>query len=130
MVGPFRGGTEQYFSPEKAASVYRSARCHVRERCNIVDGPASDVYALGILLFMIIARGYPFKDMCHPSLSSAQATSLHEDKVHQRYRSRLHALDREAAHLIDSMLAARPEERPTVQQVLTHPFLRPSRLHG
>ncbi|XP_076966273.1 sperm motility kinase 2B-like [Callospermophilus lateralis] len=94
-------GTVAYWAPE----------LHRQEP---YDGPAVDVWSLGVLLFLMLTGCIPFT-----GASYAQAK---EQVLQARYHLPFH-LSLEAQSLVSWMLTLEPAHRPTLQQILGHPWL-------
>ncbi|KAL6058557.1 Protein kinase domain-containing protein [Balamuthia mandrillaris] len=97
-------GTEAYCAPE----LFEGHR---------YDGKKVDVYSTGCLLYVILTGCYPFSE--DPDLQFEQQTSL-------RYLASLRlpeGCSSEARDLLGKLLDPCPRTRPTMAQVLSHPFL-------
>ncbi|HET8900975.1 MAG TPA: protein kinase [Holophagaceae bacterium] len=94
LVGTFMG-TLGYTSPEQALA--RAV------------GPPSDIFGLGILAYLMVAGEKPFKGEGRASLEAVvegRRLPLLRAQAPKAYRA-----------LVDSMLALRPRERPTAEEV-------------
>jgi tRNA A-37 threonylcarbamoyl transferase component Bud32 len=73
---------------------------------------AADVYALGIVFFEMLAGKRPFAETDLPTL-----TKQHLDAAPPRLGTLVKGLDARMDALVASMLAKRPDERPTIEAV-------------
>ncbi|VTJ79569.1 Hypothetical predicted protein [Marmota monax] len=94
-------GTVAYWAPE----------LHRREP---YDGPAVDVWSLGVLLILMLTGRVPF--------TGASYEQAKEQVLQARYHLPFHLSD-EAQSLVSWMLTLEPAHRPTLQQILGHPWL-------
>jgi len=105
-----RGGSEGYCAPEVFVSGLK------------YDGRKVDVFALGVLLYTLLYRKFPFK--------SAGAASLEVWK--KRYSEVLFTLvneHRSSSQLFDlfkKLLNPRPNHRPLTEEILRHPWFTSS----
>jgi len=94
-------GTPEYMSPEQARGIGVDYR--------------TDIYALGILMFEILAGSRPF-----PSLGDSLATLLqHAEEPPLSLADTVAGLPDEMVQLVDAMLAKTPEARPSLAAVRT-----------
>jgi serine/threonine protein kinase len=94
-------GTPEYMSPEQARGVGVDYR--------------TDIYALGIVMFEILAGSRPF-----PSLGDSLATLLqHAEEPPMSLADTVSGLPPEMVQLVDAMLAKTPEARPSLAAVRT-----------
>jgi serine/threonine protein kinase len=91
------GGTPQYMSPEQASAG--------------AIGPPSDVYALGCILYELVAGEPPFTG------SPAQLLGRQVFAAPPALASRAPDVDPDVAALVTSMLVKAAERRPTMSQV-------------
>jgi eukaryotic-like serine/threonine-protein kinase len=91
-------GTPEYWSPEQAAGRTPDA--------------ATDVYALGCLLFRLVSGRLPFEG---DDRLAAGLRRVHEDAPPLATRAK--DVPAEACALVDSMLARAPDRRPTALEV-------------
>ena len=94
-------GTPEYMSPEQARGIGVDYR--------------TDIYALGILMFEILAGNRPF-----PTLGDSLATLLqHAEEPPMSLADTVAGLPGEMVQLVDAMLAKTPEARPSLAAVRT-----------
>jgi len=98
-----RIGTPAYISPE----VYQGARPY--------DGKASDVWACGVVLYVMLAGSYPFQDPDHPN--SNHATMWRVLDVQYTLPENLSGDGRD---LLQRVFVKEPERRVTVAGIRTH----------
>lgn len=79
---------------------------------------AVDIFSLGCVFFYILSEG------CHPFDDDEGWMQLRERniKIGRMNMKPIAMFGRDTLDLVQWMLAGRPEERPTAQQVLAHPF--------
>ncbi len=93
-------GTPEYMSPEQARGLPVDYR--------------TDVYALGILMFEILAGERPF-----PTLEAFAMLQCHADEPPPSIASLVSGLPDEMVQLVDSMLSKEPAARPSLAAVRT-----------
>ena len=98
-----RIGTPAYISPE----VYQGARPY--------DGKASDVWACGVVLYVMLAGSYPFQDPDHPN--SNHATMWRVLDVKYTLPENLSAQGRD---LLQRVFVKDPNARVTIAGIRTH----------
>ena len=101
-----RIGTPAYISPE----VYQGARPY--------DGKASDVWACGVVLYVMLAGAYPFQDPDHPD--SNHATMWRVLDVQYTLPENLSGDGRD---LLQRVFVKDPERRVTVAGIRAHAWL-------
>ncbi|KAA3641738.1 MAG: hypothetical protein DWP95_06220 [Proteobacteria bacterium] len=75
--------------------------------------PASDIYALGTLLYYMVSRQYPFV-----ADDLADIKKAHQNRAYKPLDYRHTKYSKQICQLINSMLAPEPAARPTARQIL------------
>jgi len=89
------------------------------------DAAASDVYSLGVVLFGLLARALPYNtptptDVAFRMIQNGQLQQLLEAwSLASRFRGG-------AVELVAAMLSTQPTARPTLEEVLAHPWCAPA----
>lgn len=97
------------------------------------DGFAADVWSLGVSLFAMLSGFFPLdeatsKDWRFPKLLDAQQRGRSTTAVvYGWYRRPTSHLSKLVVQLLDGMLSIDPARRATMEQVLQHPWIAPSR---
>ena len=94
------GVNRLYASPE--------AICRIRH-----DEKCADVWALGIILFVLVTGRHPFNDKTHTALST---------RILHGFYTVPDTLSSECKDLLMNTLAIRPQARLTAKQILSHPW--------
>lgn len=84
------------------------------------DGMAADIYSCGIILFVLLARGYPYEDVTDNNGRRLRKGFIRQLLAVQGLEDRVPFL---ASELISAMTGL-PHERLTAEQVLQHPWLK------
>jgi len=102
-----RHGCPNYVSPEKTECVMRSGTKY--------SGKSTDVWALGVSLYAMLAGRYPFNDTDCSRL-------LH--KIRNGSFTMIDGISPFAKSLVRCLLVKNPLDRPSCKEVLTHPWFR------
>ncbi|KAG5186283.1 putative serine/threonine protein kinase [Tribonema minus] len=95
-------GTPHYASPEVLSRV-------------TYNGPQSDIWSMGVLLYVMVLGYLPFDDDLHEALRV---------KIkHAKFGLPAHTISSEAEDLIRRILVIDPTKRPTLIQILEHSWL-------
>ncbi|KAJ8983765.1 hypothetical protein NQ317_006097 [Molorchus minor] len=81
-------------------------------------GPEVDVWAMGVLLYALLAGSLPFDDVSIDSLYKKDSAKFKAGKYEEPS-----FMSKESLRLINSMLQVDPKKRITVNKLLSHPWL-------
>lgn len=90
------------------------------ERDDAFDGFAVDLWSAGVILFICLVGSAPFR-WAHPS--DVRYAQIAQGKLAELMRDLGIPLGREACHLLQSMLLRDPRKRPSLAQVMNHPWV-------
>jgi serine/threonine protein kinase len=111
-------GTPDYLAPELLGEAGAAA---LRERVTgAYDARATDVWAMGVLLYLLATGQYPFEDPSQPQNVVATLGNI----ARGRARPLPRGLSAELADLLGGLLAVDPRERLTLAGLAAHPWLR------
>lgn len=100
-------GTPNYISPETISGKR--------------FGPQSDLWAIGCILYVMLVGSPPFESSSvHQTLQRIKNGTFNTPSY----------LSRDASDLISRLLTYDPKKRITIDEVLTHPFLKSNNLEG
>ena len=101
-------GSKRYMAPE------------IKEKKKY-DGRASDVFSLGVILFVLVKGIFPFRE----ANESDYFYRLIVDKKHDEYWAEIFSKDmsEEFKDLIMKMISYEPSTRLTIQQIKNHPWM-------
>ena len=126
-------GTWLYTSPEMIYNLLQKERGEASVapggEAPVAPGGAADVWALGVMLYIMLTRKSPFPlDNAIPNENGGLPclhfiTSVLEGAFNKRHLAALPSL---AQDLVEGMLNPHPERRLTARQVLDHEFLADS----
>merc|ERR1711957_501824 len=101
-----------------------------------IYGTEADVFSLGVTLYTIVAKKYPYKDVCvdgRPILAYCYGTppkykkKRFEMHVPKGDNCQDHECEHSLANLIGKMLEENPEDRIDLNGILEHPFMKAPR---
>ena len=87
----------------------------------IYDGKKTDVFALGVIIFMICVGNCPFQAAKRSNYFYNILMSKNYDQYWQKTGSE--HLSQELKELLTKMLSYNPYERPSISQVINHPWM-------
>ena len=101
-------GSEEYCAPELLSS-----------KTTNFSGIKADVWCLGIVLYALLCATFPY-DL------ERRAALVKAGKKHPKH-TYLTPVPEKAKDLINKMLTINPKKRPTIEQILSHPWLEKPR---
>lgn len=113
-------GTPDYMAPELLGGTGGGFAALQERRVGHYDARACDVWAMGVLLYLLVTGQYPFEDPRQPQNVVATLQNI----AAGRMRSLPSHISKECKHLIASMLNQDPLKRITLQEISKHPWLK------
>lgn len=113
-----RAGTLDYMAPEVLACPYKSHPEENKEKVHLHYSNGVDAWAVGVLTYELLVGFPPFFD---------QTRQVTEDRIRSSVPMFPAGMTEEARSFILSALAKRPEERPTMLELLHNPWLESHR---
>jgi serine/threonine protein kinase len=102
-------GTKTYMAPE------------IKE-CKEYDGRQVDVFALGVVLFVIVQGTFPFQEAVDDDY---YYDLLKRGKLEKYFKStRTENLSDEFKDLVVKMFSHDPTKRPTIKEIIEHPWMQ------
>ena len=86
---------------------------------DIKSDPKIDIWALGVILYILLLKRYPFKG---PSGSGETRRQILEDEITFETRAE-RKLSSEAKHLISMLLQKNKAQRYSMREIVSHPWL-------
>jgi hypothetical protein len=83
------------------------------------DARAADAWALGVLLYLLLAGAYPFEDERHPSSVAHTVANV----LSGRRRAWPQWVSSEARRVVDGLLSPSPAARTTLRDLAVDPWL-------
>ncbi|WFD02522.1 non-specific serine/threonine protein kinase [Malassezia obtusa] len=80
----------------------------------VYTGPEVDVWSFGVVLYVLVCGKVPFDDQNMPALHA---------KIKRGYVEYPVWLSAECKHLLSRMLVTNPQQRATLNEVMTHPWM-------
>ena len=80
--------------------------------------PAIDIWAMGVILYMMVVGDFPFNGATNSAISESIQEGVYEIPRDVRRR-----LSKDCIHIIDSMFKLDPALRLSAVDLLNHPFL-------
>lgn len=114
-------GTPDYMAPELLGGTGGSSFAALQERrVGHYDARACDVWAMGVLLYLLVTGQYPFEDPRQPQNVVATLQNI----AAGRMRPLPSHISKDCKQLIASMLNQNPMKRITLQEISEHPWLK------
>eukprot|EP00890_Picochlorum_soloecismus_P005447 jgi/Picsp_1/5903/NSC_03260-R1_protein len=111
-------GTPDYMAPELlGAGNFEALK---ERRVGKYDAKACDVWAMGVLLYLLVTGKYPFEDPKDPKNVVATLQNI----SHGRMRPLPARISSECNDIIASMLRRDPKNRITLQEMCAHPWFK------
>jgi serine/threonine protein kinase len=112
-------GTPDYMAPELLGSATGGFLALQERRIGQYDARACDVWAMGVLLYLLVTGQYPFEDPRQPQNVVATLQNI----AHGRMRPLPRRISPECIEIIAAMLTQDPAGRITLQGISQHPWL-------
>jgi len=87
------------------------------------EGPPQEVWTLGILLYTLLYKENPFRNMDEILSSPIRLPAISQVSSSSSSNSNSNS-NSSALHLVKWMLQKEPNQRPTLEQILNHPYLK------
>jgi serine/threonine protein kinase len=106
--------TQPLLTDQKGSPAYVSPEVLI---CRPYDGKAADVWGLGVVLFVMLTGTYPFQDRRPAKLFEKIQLAWHAVKFPE-------TLSTSALKLIKRLLSRDPKTRPSIEDLVSHPWVR------
>ena len=113
-------GTPDYMAPELLGSAAGGFTALQERHIGQYDARACDVWAMGVLVYLIVTGQYPFEDPRQPQNVVATLQNIALGKMRPLPRR----ISPECADLINAMLTQDPAQRITLEKIAKHPWLK------
>lgn len=115
-------GTPDYMSPELlggGGAGASAASALVERRTGHYDARAIDVWAMGVLLYLLVSGQYPFEDPAEPHNVVRTLQNIAAGRIRPLPRR----TSAECASLLGAMLTKDPAQRITLASIAQHPWM-------
>mmetsp|Transcript_13713 Transcript_13713/g.34463 ORF Transcript_13713/g.34463 Transcript_13713/m.34463 type:complete len:384 (-) Transcript_13713:81-1232(-) len=128
-------GTPDYMAPEmlgygggaaKGRGQVQAAGSVMGGNGKMYDARAVDVWAMGVMLYLMVAGVYPFEDPQNPDNVACTLQNVRDGRIRPLPADVSH----QCADLIVRMLHKKTSKRLTLDQVLQHPWIKINGAHG
>lgn len=113
-------GTPDYMAPELLGSATGGFSALQERKVGQYDARACDVWAMGVLLYLLVTGQYPFEDPRQPQNVVATLQNIAQGKMRPLPRR----ISPECSDLISAMLTQDPTQRITLANIAQHPWLK------
>lgn len=113
-------GTPDYMAPELLGATTDNFDALKQRRVGKYDAKACDVWAMGVLLYLLVTGKYPFEN---PKQSNNVIATLQNIR-NGRMRPLPSRISAECVNLIECMLRQDPQQRITLADMCAHPWFR------
>lgn len=114
-------GTPDYMAPELLGGAAGSGFPALQERrIGKYDARACDVWAMGVLLYLLVTGQYPFEDPSQPNNVIATLQNISMGRIRPLSRQ----ISAECKNLIFAMLTKNPKERISLRDIGKHQWLK------
>ncbi|KAG9083342.1 serine/threonine-protein kinase KIN2 [Ceratobasidium sp. 370] len=110
-------GLSNLFNPEDHLSTFCGSLYFAAPEllnAKVYTGPEVDVWSFGVVLYVLVCGKVPFDDQSMPALHAKIKRGLFDSPMW---------LSQECKHILSRMLVTNPQQRATLTEVLSHPWM-------
>ncbi|KAG8706233.1 serine/threonine-protein kinase KIN2 [Ceratobasidium sp. 395] len=110
-------GLSNLFNPEDHLSTFCGSLYFAAPEllnAKVYTGPEVDVWSFGVVLYVLVCGKVPFDDQSMPALHAKIKRGLFDSPMW---------LSQECKHILSRMLVTNPQQRASLQEVLSHPWM-------
>ncbi|KAG9122939.1 serine/threonine-protein kinase KIN2 [Ceratobasidium sp. 392] len=110
-------GLSNLFNPEDHLSTFCGSLYFAAPEllnAKVYTGPEVDVWSFGVVLYVLVCGKVPFDDQSMPALHAKIKRGLFDSPMW---------LSQECKHILSRMLVTNPQQRATLAEVLSHPWM-------